>query len=407
MTSTLLDDVFRLGSQSPNHSLKAQHLLSRGIEILVSIQHYLQSGEKDLLETLQTLNDLQATENALTESIPILHEDLREAEPLPCDRAVMSSWHLNRNTFTAKLEQLAETGPLKKDESRWTAVMKDVVRADDMSFATHLSEDVEKYCEDAKAKEVVKSILESLDNTPTQADEEKTRTDSILGIMCLADEATRTEGAGLGSVVRVVGEMAEELKKDQKRDWKSIADRLHALPVCRKVEKPLLVHEGYYTIPEVIEDAQAEVLLAGTLIEDIVPLDISDSTDQIDEELTAKAKKYVERIQNAMAEGTRNLVTLSKKKSFAQVIGRKTRNQTSYAAVHLVENIASALKPAVELSALTESVQLVTASVSKFISALTGFCNGPGEKWKATLFCSLKNTEKLLKGFREEDKSED
>lgn len=70
---------------------------------------------------------------------------------------------------------------------------------------------------------------------------------------------------------------------------------------------------------------------------DIVPLDISDSTDQIDEELTAKAKKYVERIQNAMAEGTRNLVTLSKKKSFAQVIGRKTRNQTSYAAVHLVE----------------------------------------------------------------------
>lgn len=42
------------------------------------------------------------------------------------------------------------TGTFQKDESRWTAVMKDVVRADDMSFATHLSEDVEKYCEDAK-----------------------------------------------------------------------------------------------------------------------------------------------------------------------------------------------------------------------------------------------------------------
>lgn len=62
LTSTLLDDVLRLGVQSPNHSLKAQHLLSRGIEILVSIQHYLQSGEKNLLETLQTLDDLQATE---------------------------------------------------------------------------------------------------------------------------------------------------------------------------------------------------------------------------------------------------------------------------------------------------------------------------------------------------------
>lgn len=48
--------------------------------------------------------------SVLTESIVILHEDVKEAESPPCDRAVMSSWHLNRNAFTAKLGELAETG---------------------------------------------------------------------------------------------------------------------------------------------------------------------------------------------------------------------------------------------------------------------------------------------------------
>lgn len=65
---------------------------------------------------------------------------------------------------------------------------------------------------------------------------------------------------------------------------------------------------------------------------DIVPLDISDSTD---EELITKAKKYVDRIEKAMAEGTRNLEALSKKKSFDLVTGKKSQNQISYAAVHL------------------------------------------------------------------------
>ncbi|KAG8945575.1 hypothetical protein FRC04_000709 [Tulasnella sp. 424] len=405
LTSKLLGNVLDLGVQSPNHSLKAQHLLSRGIEILISVQHYLQSGEKDLLGALQTLNDLQATENVLTESIVILHDDVKEAESLPCDRAVMSSWHLNRNTFTAKLEELADTRQSKKDKNRWSAVMKDVVRADDLSFVTRLSEDVEKNCQDDKAKDAVKSIVASLDSAPTEADE-KTRTDSILGIMCLADEANRPMGAGMDSVVRVVGDMAERLKQPDKEKWKSISERLHGLPVCRKVEKPLLIHEGRYTIPAVIEDAQAEVLSAGASIGEIVPLDISDPTVRIDEELIAKAKKYVEQIGKAMAEGTRNLEALSKKKSFTEVVGEKNYNQISYAAVHLFGNIAMALTPAVEVSALREPVNLVTASVSKFINALTAFKKSPGEKWKATLLRSLENTVKVLTAFGEEAKNE-
>ncbi|KAG8961196.1 hypothetical protein FRC05_006273 [Tulasnella sp. 425] len=343
LTSKLLGNVLDLGVQSPNHSLKAQHLLSRGIEILISVQHYLQSGEKDLLGALQTLNDLQATENVLTESIVILHDDVKEAESLPCDRAVMSSWHLNRNTFTAKLEELADTRQSKKDKNRWSAVMKDVVRADDLSFVTRLSEDVEKNCQDDKAKDAVKSIVASLDSAPTEADE---------------------------------------------------------------VEKPLLIHEGRYTIPAVIEDAQAEVLSAGASIGEIVPLDISDPTVRIDEELIAKAKKYVEQIGKAMAEGTRNLEALSKKKSFTEVVGEKNYNQISYAAVHLFGNIAMALTPAVEVSALREPVNLVTASVSKFINALTAFKKSPGEKWKATLLRSLENTVKVLTAFGEEAKNE-
>lgn len=42
------------------------------------------------------------------------------------------------------------TGTFQTDKGRWKAVMKDVVRADDMSFATRLSEDVEKNCNDDK-----------------------------------------------------------------------------------------------------------------------------------------------------------------------------------------------------------------------------------------------------------------
>lgn len=64
-TAELLKGVLDLGVQSPNHSLKAQHLLSRGIEVLVSIQHFLQSRDNSLLEALQTLNDLEATEKSV------------------------------------------------------------------------------------------------------------------------------------------------------------------------------------------------------------------------------------------------------------------------------------------------------------------------------------------------------
>ncbi|KAG8899262.1 hypothetical protein FRC00_001676 [Tulasnella sp. 408] len=264
-TTKLLEGVLDLGVKSPNHSLKAQHLLSRGIEVLVSIQHFLQSGENSLLETLETLNELEATENVLTKSIAILDEDTKEADSHPCDRAVMSSWHLNRNAFTANLKELAHTGP-QKDDDRWTIVMRDVVRADDLSFATRLSNDVEKNCKDEVAKKAVKDIVASLEATQS---------------------ATKDE----------------------------------------EVEKPLLLHHGEYTIPDIIEDAQAEILSIGAILGGT-----KSSPSKQD-----KAEKHVKQIVGVMNEATRNLRSLVlKEKSFDNVRGKKNENQILYATMRLL-----------------------------------------------------------------------
>ncbi|KAG9025580.1 hypothetical protein FS837_004887 [Tulasnella sp. UAMH 9824] len=388
-TTRLLEGVLDLGMKSPNHSLKAQHLLSRGIEVLVSIQHFLQSGEKSLLETLETLNDLQATEKLVP--IAILDEDTKKADFHPCDRAVMSSWHLNRNTFTAKLEELADTGPNKNDD-RWTIVMRDVVRADDLSFATRLSNDVEKNCKDADAKKAVKDIVASLEQTESATKfEEKTRTDSILGIMCLADETTQTEGPG-DSVVRVVTEMAKQLREPDPGEgkWKSISDRLHGLPVCRKVEKPLLLHHGEYTIPDIIEDAHAEILSSGTIL---------GGTESPPEE-PDKVEKHVKKIVGAMAEATRNLKSLVKKeKSFNEVKGKKTENQILYATMRLLGDTAMAITPILDLAEVEEHVQKVTASASEFVNTLTTFDGTLDGAWRGKLFQSLAKTANVLKSF--------
>lgn len=61
-TSNLLNDIVGLATRSPNHSLKAQHLLSRGIEILASIQQFLTTGTDDFLDAIRTIQSLEVTE---------------------------------------------------------------------------------------------------------------------------------------------------------------------------------------------------------------------------------------------------------------------------------------------------------------------------------------------------------
>lgn len=75
----------------------------------------------------------------------------------------------------------------------------------------------------------------------------------------------------------------------------------------------------------------------------LLPLGISESTDSNDSGSTGSkdterittAKKYVERIRKAMAEGTMALKKLSGKTSFDKAKGEKNHNQISYAAMHL------------------------------------------------------------------------
>ncbi|KAG8926451.1 hypothetical protein FRC01_008842 [Tulasnella sp. 417] len=264
-TSSLLYNVLNLGTISSNHSLMAQHLISRGIEILVSVQLYLNTGDGDLLKTLQTLGELQQTENVLAESIAIYEDEVTPSDPPPCDQAVMSWWHLNRNTFTAMLQELSSGGP-KTNNDRWKTVLNDVVRADDLSFATRLSEDLQKYCQDEEAKKAVESIVESLEKTDDE------------------------------------------------------------------VEKPLLIHLGHYTISAIIEDLQTEVLSAGALIGELVPLEIDDSTGS---EFREIAMKYVAQIHWTMVEGTRSLRDLAKKKTFPEVKGR-SQTQILYSTMRLL-----------------------------------------------------------------------
>ncbi|KAG8957451.1 hypothetical protein FRC00_003955 [Tulasnella sp. 408] len=289
----------------------------------------------------------------------------------------MSSWHLNRNAFTANLKELADTGP-KKDDDRWTIVMRDVVRADDLSFANRLSNDVEKNCKDAVAKKAMQDIVTSLENATK--DEEKTRTESILGIMCLADQATRKESTGLDSVVRVVNEMATHLKKPEEGDWKSISDRLHGLPVCRKVEKPLLLHKGEYTITDIIEDAHADILSNGAILgELIIPLGDESSPAKPED-----VKKHVKQIVGAMTEATTNLKSLVKKnKSFNDVTGKKNENQILYATMRLLGDTAMAITPILDLEEVKEQVKDVT----------------PDGAWGKKLLQSLEKTADVLRSF--------
>lgn len=57
----------------------------------------------------------------------------------------------------------------------------------------------------------------------------------------------------------MVNGIAGELKRPEGRNGNSLSERLHSLPVCRQVEKPLLVR---YPISDIVDDAQAEVDLA-------------------------------------------------------------------------------------------------------------------------------------------------
>ncbi|KAG8919614.1 hypothetical protein FRC01_001202 [Tulasnella sp. 417] len=391
-TQKLLQSVLEWGPKSQNHSLKAQHLLSRGIEILVSVQLCLNSGGEDLLKILQVLDDLQATENVLTESIGILGDEAKQGDSPPCDQAVMSSWHLNRNALTAKLQELPETGSKTRD-ARWTTVMKDVVRADDLTFATRLCEEVQEKCTDQRAKDVVQNIVSSLEST----EDETARTESILGIMCVADAS---KGTGLESAVFVVEDMAKQLNEPKGEKWKSASERLHELPVCRKVEKPLLLHQGTYPISAIIEDVQTEILLAGASIGKVVPLETEDLDTK---EYTEGAIKHVSQINNALVEATRNLQHLStkKKKSFEEVRGAKTERQILYSTMRLLGDTALSLAPVLPLTEFKKELDKVTTSVSSFVHALTGFEGGPDGKWKNALNRTLNATSEQLKAFAE------
>ncbi|KAG8945577.1 hypothetical protein FRC04_000711 [Tulasnella sp. 424] len=392
-TSNLLNTIVGLATQSPNHSLKAQHLLSRGIEILASIQQYLTTGTDDFLGAIRTIQSLEVTETVLVESITVLSEDVNN--PVPADRAVLSSWHLNRNTFSNQLRTLSTTGP-KQPDAAWTGVLRDVVRADDLNWATRLVEDMA--LEDQNTKQSLGTIITTLEQPETSAPEEaeKIQTDSILAVMCLADEVARPSERGRTEVFQVVNDIAVELKKNEGRNWKSLSDRLHSLPVCRQVEKPLLVHQGSYPIPDIVGDVQAEVDLAGTRIMDLIPFGSKDA--DINESKREEAKKNLWQVEKAMKDAAGHLKAL-KARDHSSVKGGRTDSWISYAAARLLTNTALAITPASEISTFIDPLHTIVSAVSGFIDALGVFNLGPAQSWQEAFTRSLGGTASLLTQF--------
>ncbi|KIO18284.1 hypothetical protein M407DRAFT_32064 [Tulasnella calospora MUT 4182] len=382
-TSDLLNTIVPLATKSPNHSLKAQHLLSRGIEVLASIQQFLATGTDDFLAAIRTIQSLEVTETVLIESITVLKEDAEN--PVPSDRAVLSSWHLNRNTFSNQLKTLSDAGP-KKPDTAWTGVMRDVVRADDLNWATRLVEDMTTL-DDEQTKESLGTILSTLEEpeTSTQEEAENIQTDSILAIMCLADEVARPSARGRGQVLNVLNDMAGELKKKEGRNWKSLSDRLHDLPVCRQVEKPLLVHQGDYSIPDIVHDAQVEVDQAGAAIAGDLDADVE------------ATKKQLSQVERSIKDAAGHLKALASKKNHNSIKGGKENSSISYAASRLLTNTALAITPACEIMALNEPLQAIVSAVHGFIDALDVFDLGPS--WKGAFTRALGGTASLLTQF--------
>lgn len=391
-TSNLLNTIVPLAAQSPNHSLKAQHLLSRGIEVLASIQQFLATGTDDFLAAIRTIQSLEVTETVLIESITVLNEDVQNANPVPSDRAVLSSWHLNRNTFSNQLKTLSDAGPTP--DTAWTDVMRDVVRADDLSWATRLVEDMTTL-DDEHTKESLDTIISTLEEPETSTSEgaENIQTDSILAIMCLADEVARPSVTGRAQVLSVVNDMAGELKKKEGRNWKSLSDRLHDLPVCRQVEKPLLVQQGSYSIPDIVNDAQVEVDLAGAQI----AASIHFGSQGPDAEA---AKKQLSQVERSIKDAAGHLKALASK-DHNLIKGGKDDSWISYSASRLLTNTALAITPAGEISTLHVPLQAIVSAVHGFIDALDVFNLGPS--WKGAFTRALGGTASLLTQFGKSD----
>ncbi|KAG8988650.1 hypothetical protein FRB90_002620, partial [Tulasnella sp. 427] len=221
----LIDAAVALGSQSESGALKAKHILSRGIEVLVAAQHYIHSGEDKLLGAFETLTELEGTEQHLTNSIGVSFGAERIEQPL-CDLAVISSWHLNRNTFTKKLQDLSAETDTVPAQNRWTLVMNQILRLDDLNLANGLAQNVAQHVSNdevmlERAKAAVNTIVEkigNLDEKPADAEWETARTESLLGVMCLAEEASRVNPPNINNVVNSVRKMADKLKDPTKPD---------------------------------------------------------------------------------------------------------------------------------------------------------------------------------------------
>ncbi|KAG8928265.1 hypothetical protein FRC01_006190, partial [Tulasnella sp. 417] len=155
------------------------------------------------------------------------------------------------------------------------------------------------------------------------------------------------------------------------------------------VEKPLLVHQGSYSIPDIVDDAQVEVDRAGAQIAALVDFGSQDG----DVEAT---KKQLSQVERAIKDAAGHLKALALK-DHGSVKGGKNDSSISYAASRLLTNTAFAITPASEITDLSAPMQNTVSAVHGFIDAMNAFDLGPG--WKGACTRALRGTASLLTRF--------
>ncbi|KAG8903060.1 hypothetical protein FRC01_009343, partial [Tulasnella sp. 417] len=159
------------------------------------------------------------------------------------------------------------------------------------------------------------------------------------------------------------------------------------------VEKPLLVHQGSYSIPDIVDDAQVEVDRAGAQIAELVDFGSQDA----DVEAT---KKQLSQVERAIKDAAGHLKALALK-DHGSVKGGKNDSSISYAASRLLTNTAFAITPASEIMDLSAPMQNTVSAVHGFIDAMNAFDLGPG--WKGACARALSGTASLLTRFARQE----
>ncbi|KAG8996874.1 hypothetical protein FRB90_012615 [Tulasnella sp. 427] len=346
----------KLAAASSNHSLKALHLLSRGQDILASTQTFLQDAAVDnFLDVFQAVQELQETEIALIDSIIILQQEQSLTTFCTLNRAGLTSWYLNRISFSEQLKKLSLMNARTPLDSDLAIIMTDVVKGDDLNWATRLAGNL-SMPSNADARTSLHDIITTLDSSKAD-NAENVQNDCILAVICFADEII-SHSENRSEVFVVVGDIAAELNS--------------------RIDKALLVQSGERSLKEILDETQAEIDGAGIRLRELIPFGTDDPSGSTPSPTTMEiAKQQLLRVQLTIAATTEHLETFALcGRTFVEDDGEAST--MLFLAVRLLNLTSNAITPASGINILNGTLRNVISAVARFVVAFEALCPEQG-----------------------------